>query len=477
LRRKKADYVVRLDQPYGRHAKNLLEPREFPRDAEHRPYDDVSWALGYLYRVDVESIDDATILDMEDLRLLTGTVAFPGEVGEGDPEAYAVRHDGGNGMITARYLLDRFEVRAAKEPFEVEGEFFPAGSWIVPHRRGLRGNLTQIARDTMVDFVALDEMPAVETHELDTPKLALYHNWISTQPDGWVRMTFDRAGVPYDYIGDYTIRDGGLARKYDVILMAHQGRADAKDMVLGRDPKFGPLDYRPTGEFPSHGRIDSARDITGGLGYEGVAELEEFLNDGGTLVLLGSAGRLATDFGLVRNVSVTGGVNTPGSVIQTEVVRRDHPIAYGYDDLNYVFRTNGPLYSVPEKFDHWIVVKYGTKPLREDEANGENKAATEEKSEEERETEDAEEETDEPESRVPDKFMLAGYVDGRETLEKSGAILDVPRHAGGRVVLYSFNPMHRYLNHGDFNYVFNAILNWNDFPDPEPKDHPGLAKD
>ena len=43
------------------------------------------------------------------------------------------------------------------------------------------------------------------------------------------------------------------------------------------------------------------------------------------------------------------------------------------------------------------------------------------------------------------------------------AILDVPV-GKGRVLLFAFNPMHRYLNHGDFRWVYNAILNWNDLP-------------
>ena len=73
--------------------------------------------------------------------------------------------------------------------------------------------------------------------------------------------------------------------------------------------------------------------------------------------------------------------------------------------------------------------------------------------------------------------MLSGYLTGEEDLVKKALIVDVPRHAGGRVLLYSFNPMHRHLNHSDHNYVYNAILNWNDFPAPEPKDHPGLVLD
>ena len=44
-------------------------------------------------------------------------------------------------------------------------------------------------------------------------------------------------------------------------------------------------------------------------------------------------------------------------------------------------------------------------------------------------------------------------------------------------MLYSFNPFHRYLNHGDFGWLYNAILHLNDFPAPQPREHAGLALD
>jgi hypothetical protein len=336
----------------------------------------------------------------------------------------------------------------------------------------------RVAEQAMISFHGLDEMPKVTTHAVDLPRLALYHTWVSTQPDGWVRMTFDKAGVPYTYISDQEIRAGGLRGKYDVILMADQGGMDAKTIVHGRDPKFGPLDYRPSREFPAHGKVDSARDITGGIGFEGVAELKRFLDGGGTLMLLGSSGRLATDFGLVRNVSTqSGGVSTPGSSLQAMVTRRDHPIAYGYEDVNHVQRGNGPLYSVPKKYDHWIVLKYGTKPLRDDEEKDNKEKEPNETSAATADGEPKQTEEKKPEEKPKGKFLQSGFVEGQDTLEKAGAIIDIPRNEGGRVILYSFNPMHRYLNHGDFNYVYNALLHWNDFPDGKPLDHPKLVKD
>ncbi len=479
------DFVVRLDQPYGRHAKNLLEAQDFPKTPpEIRPYDDVSWTLGLIYRVDTTKIDDESILKLTDFELVDAPVTFPGTVAEGDPEAYAVTQVDSNGLIRARVLLGKTKVLAADAAFS-EGETeFPAGTWIVPHRRGLRGQLLEIAKDAMLDFQPLGTMPDVATHEVDLPRIALYHTWVSTQPDGWVRMTFDKAGLPYEYIADEEILAGGLRAKYDVILIAHQGGVDAKTMVHGRDPRFGPQDYRPTREFPAHGAVDRARDITGGFGFEGVIELRKFLDQGGTLMLLGSAGVLATDFGLVRNVSTSDArVYTPGSTLQAKVLRAEHPIAYGYDETTFVTRGNGPLYSVPEKYDHWVVVKYGTKPLREE--KDEDKKS-DKKEVDEKKDEDAEPPADKPaednakdEKKPKDKgkFLLSGSVEGEETLQKMGAIIDVPRLDGGRVILYSFNPMHRYLNHGDFNFVYNALLHWNDLPDGEPQDNPNLVKD
>ena len=476
---KSGDFVVRTDQPYSDYVRNLLQIQKFPKDAEHRPYDDVSWALGLHYRVDTTPIEDKAILELANLEIVEGPVAFEGWVDdEEEPAAYAVKHEGNNPLITARYRLERYEVLAVEEPFTVGDEEFPIGSWIIPTRRRLKENLEEIARECALDFKALSAMPEATTHSLDLPRVALYHTWASTQNDGWVRYTLEQAGVPFDYINDDDIRSGGLRAKYDVILVAHV-RGSAKSMVHGLDPKFGPMSYTPTREFPSHGRVDSDDDITGGFGFKGLANLETYLDKGGTLLLMGAAGQLATDMGLLRNVGTLAGgkVSTPGSAIQTKVVRRDHPIAYGYEDVHHVFRVNGPVYTVPEEYDHWIVVQYGTKALRDEEEDDEEKADADEEPEAEDEEAAEEDGSDENDKDDADKMLLSGYVSGASDLEKKAVVLDVPRHRGGRVILYSFNPLHRHLNHGDHNYVYNAILNWNDFPDPEPKDHPGLATD
>ncbi|MDP7638658.1 MAG: M14 family zinc carboxypeptidase, partial [Candidatus Hydrogenedentes bacterium] len=268
------DYIVRADQPYGNHVRNLLETQEFPSDAQWRPYDDVSWTYGLVYRVKTVAIEDAVVLSDVDMTRVEEPQAFPGSVGAGPKvAAFAVKQHGDNSMITARYRLRRHNVTASEEAFEAQGESFPLGSWIIPNRGGVRGALEDVARDCMLNFVALDEYPDVETHALDLPRIALYHNWVSTQNDGWIRYTLEQAEVPYTYINDDDIRRAGLRGHFDVIVMAHLG-ASLKSLIHGRDTKFGPMAYTKTRRFGAHGVLDSSRDITGGFGFRGMANLE-----------------------------------------------------------------------------------------------------------------------------------------------------------------------------------------------------------
>ena len=62
-------------------------------------------------------------------------------------------------------------------------------------------------------------------------------------------------------------------------------------------------------------------------------------------------------------------------------------------------------------------------------------------------------------------LVLSGYVKEPKKVDGKPAILDVPVEQG-RVILFAFNPLHRYLNHSDFRLLYNVVLNWNDLPLP-----------
>ena len=433
-------YVVRMDQPYRNTAFNLLKTQEFPKDEPNTPYDDVAWTLPLLYGVQGARIDDKAILEVSVDRV-TKPVAYPGDV-EGDGPVYLLKDTGQEALLSARFRLKEVGVDAAEKSFKTGDTEYPAGSWIIDGgASGVRGKLSEVASELGLDFVSTASVPDVPRHPLDLPRLAVYHNWMSTQDAGWVRYTFDQGGFAYDYINDDDIKRGDLKSRFDVILMPDT-IGNPRALIHGIDPKHGPIAYTKTDQYPSHGVPDGSPDITGGIGFAGMANLQKFLADGGLFIGLADAGLLPVEGGLVRDVNRFRGTAlfTPGSELRAMFRRPDHPIAYGYDAKTSIFRGNGALFEVTEKDEGMIVLQFGTKKTV---PYG----------------------TEEPKDAKPDEkpepLCISGLVKSEDDLSTKPAILDIP--AGkGRVVLFAFNPLHRFLNHSDFRLVYNVILNHND---------------
>jgi hypothetical protein len=172
-----------------------------------------------------------------------------------------------------------------------------------------------------------------------------------------------------------------------------------------------------------------------------MANLQEFLERGGVLITLGNGSALALDGGLARGVSRASGAGsvwTPGVELKTKFLRPEHPIAYGYQPVDSVFRASFPVYTVAPPDRRWIVLQWGTRPPKENRDPAETA----------------------PTPAAGDGTMVvSGGAKGEDALEGRPAILDIP-HGKGHVIAYNFNPQHRDLNRSDYRLLWNAILNW-----------------
>ena len=56
-------------------------------------------------------------------------------------------------------------------------------------------------------------------------------------------------------------------------------------------------------------------------------------------------------------------------------------------------------------------------------------------------------------------YVLSGMVRNEQTIIGHGTIFNVPV-GSGRVIAFTFDPLHRYLNHHDAPLVWNALINW-----------------
>lgn len=457
------DWIVRMDQPYRNFAKTLLSPQPFPKSADQTPYDDVAWSLDLHLGVEVRAIDDAQVLEL-DAAPLSDLPAL--SVGVEAGARWILDHRGQASLASLRWALPEAEISALSAAWEGH----PAGSLIIAGVDAAA--LERVSGPLHLAPAPLSAEPDVALVEVNTPRVALFHTWSYTQDSGWVRYSLEQLGVEYELIDKDDLRAGGLGDRFDLILVPNQGGLDLKGIVHGIDPKWGPMPYTTTAEFPSHGVIDASPDITGGMGFAGLAELQAFVEGGGTLVGLGSGGRLAAEGGIARNVSARPPGGSPGSHVTTKLLRPEHPLVWGYETIDWVFRGNLPVYSVRDWDWGQTVMQFGTKTWEELEHERDAKAdIPSEAALRELEPEAAGEGEDpgaDPgadaaagSQKVP--LVRSGIVEKPEALEHQPALLDVPVGAG-RVVLFSFNPMHRHQNEHDFAFVTNALLFFDDFP-------------
>ena len=266
-------------------------------------------------------------------------------------------------------------------------------------------------------------------HDGDLPRVAIYSSWSGTQELGWVPFTFDKFGVPFDLIYKERVRKGNLRADYDVIVMPTQ----TLDAPVGRSapPAARPVPYMKNDKYKFLGMYGESPDITGGMGGEGVDAFAKFLDAGGTLIAMGTAVRFPTDFGLRANRRGRGRdldatsmrrvrSSTPrscASIIRcsTATPTRSMPIKYIQGQ---------PLIRVGEPDRGTVLARY---------VGGE-------------------------------AAVLSGLMRGADEIRERPFAVDVPGgYTGkGRVILFANNPIYRWQNHGEFNMVFNSLLNWND---------------
>lgn len=422
-------YVVKMDQPYRNLAVNLLESQKYPQDAP-RAYDDTGWTLGYHMDVKTVEIKDKAVFDVP-VTAIEEPIRVRGRVDGGNASgAYIINNTAINNLLPARIKLKEYEIRAAETLFEFKKKIFNAGTMIIPVSGApaeIHQDVQSIADEFGLEVMSSKKMPEVKTHELDIPRIAIFHTWSSAQDDGWVRFAFDDLGIPFSMIHKDHIKKGSLKDKYDVIVFSNcRGRKGA-DFVNGLDPEHrGPLAFVSSEEFKHLGTPDSSEDITGGMGIEGVNHLQDFVKEGGLLIMLQNPVRVAVDFGLVRGVDIfqtSRDFYNPGSILRGEIVNEKHPISYGYDKKLPLYRNHsGPLLSVSREREKYVVLQYAKEG----------------------------------------DVCLSGIVKNQNEIKGKAAILDVPV-GKGHIVLFTFNPFWRDLSRGNYMFVFNAILNHNDF--------------
>jgi hypothetical protein len=481
-------YIIRMDQPYSRVADALLDYQYWsPDDPQKSPYDDTGWTFGELFDVQVTRVTDPNVLGATMERV--AEIRARGGV-KGDGAIFAINNNAEPALATLRYRLRDSSIEAVEDPFDSGGKKFNRGSFLV--RNVNHADLDRAANDLGLQAVALDGAPNVKSHPARAARIALVHTWLSTQTEGWWRLALDNLSVPYDYISTQIVaKNADLNAKYDVILFPPVGYSSSPTAIVNGLPgDWGnPLPWKNTPETPNLvGKNDSTDDMRPGLGWDGVAHLQRFVQKGGVLLTAMDTSRFAIGIGLTDGVSTgtSEHMKIVGSVIRTRLVDGASPIAYGYDEKLSAYCDEGPIFSlssISERRDrrrrlggevHTRPTGRGT-PSDPDFVVG--RPGTETPEELETEPWETPPVSDEqkingfrvipPANRARVIFryadnkdlLISGLVQGGGEIAQHPAVVDVPT-GNGHVVLFSINPVYRGETRGTYALVLNTILNF-----------------
>ena len=316
----------------------------------------------------------------------------------------------------------------------------------------------------------------------------MMHTWMSTQDEGWWRLAFDSSRCRTTTSARRTSpRTRDLRAKYDVILFP-AGRPRRRQPIVTGMPMYGnPMPWKTTELTPNIGKIDATDDMRPGLGWEGLANLQKFVRDGGVLIAVDDTANFAVQFGFTPGVSVTPAqrLKITGAVLRSKLVDGASPIAYGYDDGLSIYTSDGPIFGV----SNMVGGRGGrgggrARPRRADRARnaGRSRSAAGAPAVEPL----PEDPRVEPWQAAPIReeqlrnginiippaqrprvvfrygdardLLVSGLLDGGAEIAQRPMVIDVPVDKG-HVMLFSNNPIWRGETQGSYFMVFNAILN------------------
>jgi len=434
------DYLVRMDQPYGPLAGDLLGVQTY-RASDPSPYDDTGWTFGALRDVVVRPLADTAAL-ARPMTLLTADVAVRGEVTGSGGGALLLPATTESAAIMLRYRLRDVRVFAAEDSFSVDAARYGAGTWIVPLARDVERRARAAIESLGLRAALVARVPDVPRHELDLPRIALVHSWANTQNEGWVRYAFDRSGVPYTYLSTQELRDSATLSRVDVLVLPYISD-NARAIVNGLPMTGPPVPWRHTAETPNLGGYDETDDVRPGIGLAGMARLEAWIRAGGVLITEGGTAAVPVQYGLAGSVAIQDprSLRARGTVVRARAADRRSPILYGYADTIAVYYNQTPLFQVD---------------------------TTAERGSEQRQDSSLIADRRRQRPRVvlrfhprADSLLVSGLLEGGSELAGRPAILDVAL-GRGHVVLFALRPFWRWETQGSFAFAFNTIMNWND---------------
>ena len=328
----------------------------------------------------------------------------------------------------AALVKDLFEIQKYPElpdaPYDVTGWTLPlqmgveTAGVLEPLTAEIRAGLRRVASSPRVavpvtrmqnaSFRSINESFAAKTpvdKKLEpapakAPRIGVFRPWQASMDEGWTRWILEDYKFPFVSLYNADVRAGHLKERFDVILFA-----DMSSKTI--------TDGYQVGSIPGQ--------YAGGIGDSGTDAIRDFVNAGGTLVMLNNSSSFAID---KLNLPVTNVLadlkpadfNCPGALLKIETKEPKHPLLTGLPKDPIVMFERGPAFETKPAFKGKVLASYAKEGSP----------------------------------------LVSGYLLHPERLQGKAAALDV-QYGTGHVVLLGFRPQWRGQSHGSYKWMFNAL--------------------
>ncbi len=350
-------YVVKTAQAFRPHVLDMFEPQDHPNDFAYPggppkpPYDNAGYTLAYQMGVQFDRIPDGFDCPCQPI---TGMAEAPaGTVASSGASGYLLSHNTNDAFIAVnRALKAGNDVYWLKSAMNANGKSYPAGTFYIASKGNTAQMLQTLAKEKGLSFDGTSARPGGDALKLRPKRIALWDQYGGSMPSGHTRWLFEQFEFPYQVVYPQTLDAGNLSAKYDVIVfqggaipqVRSEGQAQGGRGGFNReiDPNSIPEEFRGW-----LGRVTPEKTIP---------QLKKFLEDGGTIITVGTSTALAYHLGLpVSNHLVertpTGQVRelpndkfyVPGSILRV-AVDNTAPVAAGLPNNLDVFFDEDPVF-------------------------------------------------------------------------------------------------------------------------------------
>jgi len=400
-------YYISCAQPVRNYIIDLFKKQNYPHLILYpngpplQPYDVTTWNMPL--QMGIQVIENTHERDI-DVKRLNNFVIISGSTNGNGKYIYFSPNSNWSAPLALTFLQQGKKVWR----FTEKTDSFQLGSFVIENENK---NNVQLINSKGIDCILSDKLQVNKITPLRLPEIGIYQAYSASMDEGWTRLVMDDYNIPYKSLNNSDIITGAGIKNIDVLILPSMSTSN---IVMGlqnrksRDKKIGDVIIPPK--------------YRGGLGKKGIAEILQFVQNGGKLLAIDRSINFAAD-----------SLHLPVKILNKSIERKQFYIPGALLSLNlqdgYIINSGMGERSNVFFTDSSPIMKllpYNYEILT-------------------------------PAIYPEHDILASGWALGESRLGNKVAIADIPV-GRGNVILFGFSPLHRAQTFANFKFIFNSFF-------------------